>query len=57
MNVLVMGGRVIGEAVALELVRAFLDSKYSGDQRHERRLGKVKAIEGRFVGSSGRATP
>src|SRR5437660_9764741 len=57
MNVLVMGGRVIGETVALELVRAFLDSKYSGDQRHERRLGKVKAMEGRFVGSSGRATP
>ena len=43
-----MGGRVIGEAVALELVRAFLDSKYSGDQRHERRLGKVKALEAKF---------
>src|SRR5262245_46438360 len=49
MNVLVMGGRVIGESVALDLVRAFLDSKYSGDDRHERRLGKVKAIEGRFA--------
>ena len=49
MNVLVMGGRVIGEAVALELVRAFLDSTYTADDRHERRLGKVKAIEGRFA--------
>jgi RpiB/LacA/LacB family sugar-phosphate isomerase len=49
MNVLVLGGRVIGEAVALELVQAFLDSKYSGDDRHERRLRKVKAIEARFV--------
>jgi RpiB/LacA/LacB family sugar-phosphate isomerase len=49
MNVLVMGGRVIGESVALELVNAFLDSKYSGDERHERRLGKVKAIEARYT--------
>src|SRR5215510_14546775 len=45
MNVLVMGGRVIGESVALELVDAFLDSKYTGEDRHERRLNKVKAIE------------
>jgi RpiB/LacA/LacB family sugar-phosphate isomerase len=51
MNVLVMGGRVIGEAVALELVRAFLHSQYTGDDRHERRLRKVKAIEGRFAGT------
>jgi RpiB/LacA/LacB family sugar-phosphate isomerase len=50
MNVLVMGGRVIGEAVALELVRAFLNSKYTGENRHERRLEKVKAIEGRYAG-------
>jgi len=51
MNVLVLGGRVIGEAVALELVRTFLDSTYTADDRHERRLGKVKAIEGRFAGT------
>jgi RpiB/LacA/LacB family sugar-phosphate isomerase len=50
MNVLVMGGRVIGEAVALELVQAFLDSKYAGGDRHERRLGKVQAIEKTFAG-------
>jgi len=49
MNVLVMGGRVIGESVALELVRAFLDSRFSGDDRHQRRLDKVKAIEGRYA--------
>jgi RpiB/LacA/LacB family sugar-phosphate isomerase len=49
MNVLVLGGRVIGEAVALELVRTFLDSTYTADDRHERRLGKVKALEGRFT--------
>ena len=50
MNVLVMGGRVIGESVALELVRAFLDSDYTAEDRHERRLKKVKAIETRYSG-------
>jgi RpiB/LacA/LacB family sugar-phosphate isomerase len=49
MNVLVMGGRVIGESVALELVRAFLDAEYTAEDRHQRRLDKVKAIEGRYV--------
>jgi len=49
MNVLVMGGRVIGESVALELVRAFLNSKYTAEDRHQRRLEKVKAIEGRYA--------
>jgi RpiB/LacA/LacB family sugar-phosphate isomerase len=48
-NVLVMGGRVIGESVALELVGAFLDARYTAEARHERRLQKVKAIEGRFI--------
>ena len=48
MNVLVMGGRVIGELVALELVRAFLDARYTGEDRHQRRLKKVLAIEERY---------
>jgi RpiB/LacA/LacB family sugar-phosphate isomerase len=48
MNVLVMGGRVIGESVALELVSAFLGSKYTGEARHQRRLEKVIAIEERY---------
>jgi RpiB/LacA/LacB family sugar-phosphate isomerase len=49
MNVLVLGGRVIGESVALELVSAFLRSKYTGEERHQRRLEKVKAIEQRYA--------
>jgi RpiB/LacA/LacB family sugar-phosphate isomerase len=53
MNVLVMGGRVIGESVALELVTAFLNSKYTGETRHARRLEKVKAIERRYLAKSG----
>jgi RpiB/LacA/LacB family sugar-phosphate isomerase len=54
MNVLVMGGRIIGESVALELARAFLDSNYTAEKRHQRRLEKVKAIEGRYA-AKGRA--
>jgi len=49
MNVLVMGGRVIGQSVALELVRAFLDARYTGEARHRQRLEKVRAIERRFA--------
>ncbi len=45
MNVLVLGGRVIGELVAVELVRAFLEAHYSEEERHQRRLEKVLAIE------------
>jgi RpiB/LacA/LacB family sugar-phosphate isomerase len=48
MNVLVMGGRVIGESVALELVEAFLQAKYTGEEPHQRRLDKVNAIEARY---------
>jgi RpiB/LacA/LacB family sugar-phosphate isomerase len=45
MNVLVLGSRVIGPALAGELVQAFLNAKFSGEERHVRRLNKVKAIE------------
>src|SRR6185369_8314921 len=53
MNVLVMGERVIGESVALELVRAFLAAKYTGEDRHQQRLGKLMAIEGRYATMQG----
>ena len=49
MNVLVMGGRIIGGAVASDMVRAYLGAEFTGDERHLRRLGKVKAIEARFM--------
>jgi RpiB/LacA/LacB family sugar-phosphate isomerase len=49
MNVLVMGGRVIGEAVALELVCAFLGARYTSEARHQRRLAMVTALEGRYA--------
>jgi RpiB/LacA/LacB family sugar-phosphate isomerase len=45
MNVLVLGGRVIGEELAHELVRAFVDAKPSDETRHLRRLAKIEANE------------
>jgi RpiB/LacA/LacB family sugar-phosphate isomerase len=47
MNVLVLGSRVIGPALAEDLVRAFLGATFTGEERHVRRLKKVKAIEDR----------
>jgi RpiB/LacA/LacB family sugar-phosphate isomerase len=49
MNVLVLGSRVIGVELAREVVSHFLSAKFSGEERHVRRLGKVKVIEKRFL--------
>ena len=46
MNVLVLGARVIGPALGRELAAAFVHAKFSGEERHVRRLNKVKALEG-----------
>lgn len=48
MNVLVMGSRVIGIELAKELVKAFLDAEFTGEERHRRRLEKIAALEQRF---------
>jgi RpiB/LacA/LacB family sugar-phosphate isomerase len=48
MNVLVLGGRIIGPALALELVRAFVGARFTGEERHVRRLAKIKALETRY---------
>ncbi len=45
MNVLVLGGRVIGEELAHELVGAFVGAKESQEERHLRRLAKIDAFE------------
>lgn len=45
-NVLAIGSRVVGEAVARELVAAFLGASFSAQERHARRLAKVLAIHG-----------
>jgi len=44
-NVLCLGARVVGEELALDIVRAFVGSKFSGEERHRRRLAKVAEIE------------
>ncbi len=44
-NVLVLGSRIIGTELAHELVRAFLAARFTHEERHERRLAKVIAIE------------
>jgi ribose 5-phosphate isomerase B len=45
MNVACLGGKVIGSALALELIKIFLTSNFSGAVRHRRRLQKVQALE------------
>ena len=58
MNILCMGGRTVGPAVAWDLVQTFLEAKFSQAERHLRRLGKVASLEentrcartGRFKG-------
>jgi ribose 5-phosphate isomerase B len=48
MNVLCLGSRVIGEALAVELVRAFVGATFSGEARHRRRLEKIAVMESSF---------
>jgi len=45
MNVLCLGARIIGDEVAIELVRAFLSAQFTNEERHVRRLKKVLQIE------------
>ena len=45
MNILVLGSRVIGEALARDLVDQFLRALFSNEERHVRRLQKVQALE------------
>lgn len=44
-NVLAMGGRVLGIGVASEIVRAWLTTDFSNDERHNRRIAKISALE------------
>ncbi len=46
MNVLCLGGRVIGNEMALDLVRAFMSAKFTNEERHVRRLHKIAVMEG-----------
>ena len=44
-NVLCLGARIVGSALAAELVKAFVSAQFAGEPRHARRLEKVNAME------------
>lgn len=54
MNVLCIGSRVIGPALAQEIIAAFLGATFSGEPRHRRRLDKILAFERRFSSGTDR---
>jgi ribose 5-phosphate isomerase B len=54
MNVLCLGARVIGQELAMNVVRAWLGAAFSGEERHTRRLNKVKAIEAKYLRDASR---
>ena len=47
-NVLALGSRVIGPLLAEEVVRSFLSARFTGEERHRRRLAKVAELEDSF---------
>jgi ribose 5-phosphate isomerase B len=49
LNVLCIGARVLGIALATEIATTFLAARFSGEERHQRRLNKILAIESRFA--------
>lgn len=44
-NVLCLGSRVIGQALAEDLVRTFIEARFTREDRHVRRLGKISSLE------------
>ena len=50
MNIICLGGRIIGTMVAWDFVETFLAAESSQLERHLRRLGKVAALENKTVG-------
>jgi ribose 5-phosphate isomerase B len=49
-NVVCLGGRVVGTALAEEIIETYLRAEFTGEERHVRRLGKITAIEEEFAG-------
>jgi ribose 5-phosphate isomerase B len=45
MNIMCLGGRVVGRELAWELIETFLHAQFSGAPRHKRRLAKLAALE------------
>ena len=53
MNVLCLGGRTMGGAVAWDCVNNFLGARFSGAERHRRRLAKILEVEARSLACVG----
>jgi RpiB/LacA/LacB family sugar-phosphate isomerase len=51
MNMICLGGRVVANTFAWDLVRGFLQARFSGAERHRRRLAKIARLEDRGAGS------
>ncbi len=52
MNVLVLGSRIVAVKLAEELVKAYLGAKFTNEDRHVRRLNKIKALESKCASTS-----
>jgi ribose 5-phosphate isomerase B len=48
-NVVCLGGRVVGPSLAEDIIRAYLRADFTGEERHERRLAKIDGIEREFL--------
>jgi len=48
MNVLVLGGLIVGRELARELVRVYLAARFDGVERHRRRLDQIHALERKY---------
>ena len=47
-NVMALGGRTIGPGLAVDIVDVFLNTPFSGDARHQRRIDKITAVEKKY---------
>ena len=48
-NVLALGGGVVGESLALDIVKTFLETPFSHLEKHQRRIDKIAAIERKYM--------
>jgi ribose 5-phosphate isomerase B len=55
MNVLCLGGRIIGGELAKEIVKSFLFAKFSNEERHKKRVTKILAIENQNLCNNGKS--
>jgi len=53
MNVLVLGARIVAPSLAKDLVRIFLNAKFTSEERHKRRMAKISALENKYRGERG----